>query len=149
MKVKFKNLVGGYTGKVDGLSIYLHKETGTYLVRRIPKFKPNPQNHDISNVSHNLFNIHPSKAYRNDLRAYIAAYKASRIKNKRTFISWSNAYYVLLYEMQRQNPSQIDLKTITRAEIYDRDLPCKSVASAVAAGLLPEVKDWETLTALL
>jgi hypothetical protein len=149
MKVQFKNLIAGFTGKVDGSVVYLHKECGRYIVRRLPRFTPQQQNHDISNVSHNLFNIHPSAAYRNDLRAYITAYKVSRIKNKQTFISWSNAYYSMLYEMQRQNPGQIDLKTLTREQIYAQDLPCKNVASAVAAGLLPQVKDWETLTSLL
>ncbi len=149
MKVKFKNLVGGYTGKVDGLVIYLHKESGTYVVRRAPRKNLQEQNHNITSTSKNLWNIHPSDAYKNDLRTYIETYKRSRIKNKKVFISWNNAYYSLLYEMQRRMPEQVDLKTITRQQIMDEDLPCKNVASAVQAGLLPEVKGWQLLTSLI
>jgi hypothetical protein len=149
MKVKFKNLIAGYTGKADDSVIYLHKETGQFIVRRRPKVTLNPQNHDISNTSSNLRKIQPSEAYKNNLRTYIFAYRQARIRDRKHFISWSNVFYALLYEMQRQYPEQVDLKTLTREQIYDQDLPCKSVAGAVAAGLLPQVKDWEMLTALI
>jgi hypothetical protein len=149
MKVKFKNLISGYTGKADDSVIYLHKETGQFIIRKRPKVTLNPQNHAISNTSSNLRNIKPSEAYKQDLRSYIHAYRTARIKNRRHFISWSNVFYAMLYEMQRQMPEQVDLKTLTRQQIYDQDLPCKNVAGAVTAGLLPQVKDWEMLTALI
>jgi hypothetical protein len=38
-----------------------------------------------------------------------------------------------------------DLKTLTRQQIYDDNLPCKSVKSAVEAGFLPEVLNYQLL----
>ena len=149
MKVKYKNLIAGYTGKADDSVIYLHKETGQFIIRRRPKVTLNPQNHDISNISSNLRKIQPSDAYKNDLRTYIFAYRQARIKNRKHFISWNNVYYTLLYEMQNQMPGQLDLKTLTREQIYDQDLPCKNVASAIQSGLLPKVADWAELTAMI
>ena len=44
---------------------------------------------------------------------------------------------------------EIDLKTLTRDEIFANDLPCISVKRAVLAGLIPKVQGWERLDATL
>jgi hypothetical protein len=38
MKVTFKYGISGFTGKVDGNSIYFHKEAGRFVVLRIGRF---------------------------------------------------------------------------------------------------------------
>jgi len=50
--------------------------------------------------------------------------------------------------MAKMNP-EIDLKTITRQQIYQENLPCISVKNAVEAGILPPVKGYERMTALI
>lgn len=145
MKVTFKYGISGFTGKVDGNSVYFHKEAGRFIVRRIGKFVIKPQNTEFRSVQKNLWDIHPTEAYKNDLRLYIAAYKKLPHKNKPHFITWNNAWQAMLYEMQRLVPG-IDLRTLTRQDIYDNDLPCLNVAAAVNAKLLYPVQDYQLLT---
>ncbi|NLM90621.1 MAG: hypothetical protein GX179_05475, partial [Candidatus Cloacimonetes bacterium] len=47
-----------------------------------------------------------------------------------------------------KNP-EIDLKTLTRQQIFADNLPCKSIKSAVEAGILPPVNGYERMTALI
>lgn len=51
----------------------------------------------------------------------------------------------IMYDMAKQD-STIDLKTLTRDEIYARDLPCISIRKAVEAGLLPPIFDYVSYT---
>jgi hypothetical protein len=44
---------------------------------------------------------------------------------------------------------EIDLKTITREQIYQENLPCISVKKAVEAGVLPQVNGYERMEALI
>jgi hypothetical protein len=144
MKVTFKYGISGFTGKVDGNSIYFHKEARRFVVRRIRKYVELPQDTEFRSVQKNLWRIHPAEAYKNDLRQYIAAYKKLPYKNRPNFITWNNVWQALMYELQRLVPG-IDLRTLTRQDIYDQNLPCINVAAAVNANLLYPVPGWETL----
>ena len=50
----------------------------------------------------------------------------------------------MMREMAKQD-STIDLITLTREDIFTKDLSCISVKKAVEAGLLPKVYDWQHL----
>ncbi|MDI3504486.1 MAG: hypothetical protein PWP64_1422, partial [Candidatus Cloacimonadota bacterium] len=41
--------------------------------------------------------------------------------------------------------AQVDLKTITKAQIIEQDLPCRSVKRAVEDGLLLEIPGYQYL----
>jgi hypothetical protein len=144
MKVTFKYGISGFTGTVDGNSIYFHKEARRFVVRRIGRFVAKPQNNSFQTIQRNLFNIHPSAAYKHDLKLYVEAYRKLTGNHKPNFIAWNNAWQQMMYEMQRLIPG-IDLSTITRAQIYDDSLPCLNVASAVSAKLLPPIEGYQLL----
>ena len=43
----------------------------------------------------------------------------------------------------------LDIKKLTSEEIIKKNLPCKSIASAIEAGYLKKVRDWQQLNALI
>jgi len=57
--------------------------------------------------------------------------------------TWTNVYNKLMFAMQKAMPETVDLKTITREQIYEQNLPCKTLKAAIEFGLLPAVKDYE------
>jgi len=140
--VAFKYGIGGFTGTVDGNSIYFHKEAQRFVVRRIGRYTEKPQNGSFRSVQKNLWHIHPAEAYKNDLRQYLQAYKKIPKRNKPNFITWSNVWQALMFELQRTVPG-VDLRTLTRQEIYDLNLPCINVAAAVDAHLLLPVPGYQ------
>lgn len=83
-----------------------------------------------------------------DLRIYLNWYKCIKDENKKNLRSWANVYLLLMHNMAKAYP-EIDLRTLTREEIYTRNLPCISVKRAVEAGLLPEVHNWQEMDAEL
>ena len=104
MKVRFKNNILSYTGKVDNLVFYWNQRLQrTYAERtyNLPQFG----------------GVRPL---------------------------WNNLYMQIMYGLKALNPD-LDLQTISRAYIELHDLPCRSVARAVDAGLLPPVRGYEEL----
>jgi hypothetical protein len=51
--------------------------------------------------------------------------------------SWYSLNIKMLWAMQAKYPATVDLKTITREQIAEQNLPCRSVKAAVEDGLLP------------
>ena len=47
--------------------------------------------------------------------------------------------------MQAKYPEQVDLKTITKEQILEQQLPCLSVKTAVEDGLLTKVPGYQYL----
>jgi hypothetical protein len=78
------------------------------------------------------------------MRTYLGRYNALKQNEGRYIRSWVNLYLKLMREMAKQD-STIDLITLTREDIFTKDLPCISVKKAVEAGLLPKVYDWQHL----
>ncbi len=101
-----------------------------------------PQHNDYRQISASLRAIKPSQAYKNDFKVYTSLYK-DLPDAKKSVSGWYNLYVKMLWDMQKAGLA--DLKTLTRQQIYDGDLPCKSVKSAVEAGLLPEVLNYQSL----
>ena len=142
MKVLFKHMVQGFTGKADDSVIYYNRRLNKCFVRRRPKFKNHPGQPPFAEISRNIAKINPSTAYKKDLSRYLDLYNQLK-QNKYTAVhSWNNLYLKLLFKM-RDSLEDINLAFITRTEIYERDLPCISVKRAIEAGLLPRVKDYE------
>jgi hypothetical protein len=145
MKVTFQYGLAGYTGKADGLVYCYSKELGRVYARRNTYPKLTAENERVGSITAALFAIKPSKAYINDLYPYRARYNALRENHQHPMRSWSALYLKMMYNMAKEDPT-IDLRTLTREEIYSRDLPCISIKSAVEAGLLPEVFGYEGFT---
>ena len=148
MKVVFKNMVGGFTGRGDDMIYYyLPRLNGAY-VRRRPRPVESEQHRRLAAVQRNLRLIHPAADYIQDFKDYMVLYnQMSRNKWHPVFV-WNNLYQKMLYAMAAQDDS-IDLTILSRADIYANNLPCVSLKTAVEAGLLPKVKGWEGFVALI
>ncbi|MDZ4183147.1 MAG: hypothetical protein U1B83_09740 [Candidatus Cloacimonadaceae bacterium] len=148
MKVKFKHLIMGYTGKCDGLVYYWSPRLNRTLVRRHTPQRITPQNNRFALVGKNLAALGISDAYKWDLRVYVDIYNNRAANRDRQFLNWYNAYTKLMFAQEKAAPG-VDLSTITKADIYASDLPCKSVKTAIEAGFLPEVRDFASLDRLI
>lgn len=59
--------------------------------------------------------------------------------------SWYSLYIKMLWAMQAKYPEQVILKTITREQIFEQNLPCRSVKAAIEDGLLPQIPGYQYL----
>ena len=144
MKVTFKNLIHGYTGRADDIVIYYHRTLQRYIVRRLPHRKISQTNLDFAQVGKNLRRILPSRGYKDDFRVYCDQYSRLKENEFRPVLNWCNLYMMMMHRMAKANPS-IDLKTITRDEIEFENYPCITVKDAIEAGLLPTVVNYHRL----
>ncbi|MDD4309387.1 MAG: hypothetical protein PHO32_03330 [Candidatus Cloacimonetes bacterium] len=147
MKVKFKNLLMGYTGKADDSVIYYSPKYGRYIVRRAASYVEEDKHRKFSAVQKAIYSITPSLEFRQDIALYLQGYNRLPAMRDKPIVVWTNLYAKLMWNLQ--HIYKVDLANITRQQIYDSDLPCQSIARAVEAGLLPHVKGCETLQALL
>jgi hypothetical protein len=147
MKVRFKNLIGGYTGMTDDSVIYFNPSLNRYIVRSKPKHKIHNGNSKFSSVSRSLKQLCPSQEYISDFKAYLKLYNRLPAHREAPLPVWNNLWVKMMWSMQRIYA--IDLATITRQQIVDNNLPCISVKAAVEAGLLPKVAGWEGFDALI
>jgi hypothetical protein len=53
---------------------------------------------------------------------------------------------MIIGAVAKSKPGCFDLATITREEIENDNLPCRTVKQAVEAGFIPLVRDYEWLT---
>ncbi len=136
------------SGKSGELVYCYNRRTGGMYAREYVYPELNENNHKMGSVAKNLFKIQPSDDFKYDCRTYAYLYANSR-KNRGVKIwTWSNCYLHLMYAMAKAVPD-VDLSTLTREEIYQRDLPCVSVKRAVEAGLLEAVEGYQRLNNLI
>lgn len=143
MKVRFQYGLAGYTGKVDGLVYCYCKDLGRVYARRNTYPRLTQENERIGSITSALFALNPGSAYKDDLYLYRIRYNALRENSDCPVRSWSAMYLKMMYLMAKAD-SSINLRTLSREEIYARNLPCISVKKAVEAGLLPAVYGYES-----
>ncbi len=148
MKARLKYGLGGYSGNLDGMVFYRERCSDMIIARRwvIPRYSA--ENERLGLSTKGILALQPSNEYKNDLRTYLLWYKSSKYVKSKPLRNWVNAYMHLMYNMAKAYPD-IDLKSITRDDIFSLDLPCISVKRAVEAGLLPQVYNWESLNAIM
>ena len=143
MKVHFKYGLKGYSGNVDEAIYYYNPKSKLTLMRPYVYPKLNHNNERTTNIMANLKLINPSLGYRQNLRDYIMFYNESKDFGHKPLVGWNTAWLKLMFALQKAMPETVDLKTITREQIIDDDLPCKTVKAAIEAGLLPIMPDYE------
>jgi len=144
MKVQTAIFIKNLSGR-QGNMVYCAMKDGSFTyLRRYVKPARTAANDRFEAIQKNLWNIHPSEAYKNDLRMYLQIFNRTKPDRLAPYQTWRNVWMVMLFEMQRLRPG-VDLATITRQEIYDNLLPCINVASAVDANLIYSVPGYETL----
>ena len=144
MKVLFKNMINGYTGTADDYVMYYNRRLNKVIMRDRPKYKRHPGQSPFKAVMANLKLLNPSPGFRADAGRYVELYNELVANSKPHLVTWSNLYQKIMWMLKRTMP-EVDLATLTRAEIYDQNLPCRSVKSAVEAGLLQKMKGYEEL----
>jgi hypothetical protein len=145
MKIMFKYLLNGYTGKADDLVLYYNRNLNKIIARRRPKVKITETHINFSIISKNMRNLNISPAYKEDFKVYADLYSRLKDNQWKPVTGWYNLFMKMMYAMAKADPENIDLKTVTRAQIETEALPCITVKDAVSAGLLPPVRICERL----
>jgi len=147
MKATRANLLGEFTGKLDGLIYYRSRKNGKLYVRRQWEAKPNAGNACFGAASSAIYALHPSEGYKRDIKNYLLLYNNSKEGQNAPLWTWTNTYSRLMFAMQKALPETVDLANITREQIFSQNLPCRSIKAAIEANLLPGVRDYERFTA--
>jgi hypothetical protein len=142
MKVNFRNMINGYTGQADDVIYVYDRQTNRYYVRSYPCWKEKPFNVSFRDKMANLQRLNPYYKYKEDMQIYVELYNALAVNKYNPVKAWNNLFMKVMFSMEKTIPD-VNLSTITKAEIYARELPCISVMRAVEGGLLPEVKGYE------
>jgi len=133
----------GYTGMADGSVIYYSPKMRRYLLRRAPHGEIHDGQSRFAQIQKQIFSLEPSLAFKEDIKAYLPKYNALRANLEKPLLSWNYLYSKMMWSMH--HIYKVDLASIEREQLPD--LPCKSLAAAIDAGLLPKVKGWEGFTA--
>ena len=89
-----------------------------------------------------------SEEYKEDCRKYIQRYNRKNRSLGKVMSTWPNVFLKVMRALLKEYPN-LDLKKLTKEEIIKKNLPCCSIASAIKAGYLDKVRDWQQLTALI
>ena len=146
MKVQFKHLIAGYTGKADGMVIYYNRALDEVIIRRLPKVKLGAHHTRFKAISKNIYGLQPSRAYKDDLMRYAYELRKQRAHRYDKLIVWNNLYGRIMFNLAKMMPETVDLATLTRAQIEADNLPCRSVRQAVEADLIPSVAGYKNMT---
>jgi len=153
MRAYFKNMIQAYNGKCDGLVYYFNPRLNRILVRPHVKPRATEQTRKFAAIATNLKALAPSEGFKTDMKVYVDLYNRKLSRHATPVQNWYNAYTKMMYALESgdwkdESGEQIvvDLSTITRAFIYDNELPCISVKRAVEAGILASVNGYELLT---
>ena len=83
MKATRANLLGEFTGHLDGLIYYRSKKNGKLYVRRRFKFKNHPAHPVFTKNIQNIYALSPSEGYKQNLKIYIALFNANLPEGKK------------------------------------------------------------------
>lgn len=146
MKATHAHLLGEFTGHLDELIYYRNKKNGKLYVRRRFKFKNHPAHPVFTKIIQNIYALAPSEEYKQNLQTYVALFNTNLPEGKKPLHTWTNAYTILMFALQKAFPETVNLSTLTRDQIHSQNLPCNCVKQAIEAGLLAPVKNYELLT---
>ena len=139
MKVKFKNLLMGYTGLADDSVIYFSPKTGKYIIRKRPIITHWEGHNNFAQIQKRIFGLKPSSAFIQDIKAYLPKYNALPAARDKNILSWNYLYSKMMWNMH--HIYQIELGTLDRDQLPA--LPCRTLSSAIEAGLLPKVQGYQ------
>lgn len=145
MKLSTKNQVPKPKSKKDGLVYCSYRNGELIIARRYVYPKLSEQNSSFAARDKNLFKLKPSDGYKANCRAYLRGYINTAPGQEKPILSWNNLYVKLMSALAKQYPG-INLCTLTREEIFAKQLPCITIKKAVEAGLLHKVKGWSKLS---
>jgi len=145
MKVLFKHMINGYTGKADDSIIYYNRYLNRVIIRRRPDRKNGEENRKFGSVNKNLKNLGISDGYKADFKIYNTLYSCLKENQEQSVFNWYFLFLKMMFALGKKY--DLDLETISKADIYEKDLPCITIKRAVEDGLLPVVTGYERFTA--
>jgi hypothetical protein len=146
MKVLFKHLIAGYTGKLDDAVIYYNRYLNKVIIRKNVQPRQGPHHARFKAISQNIFALAPSQGYKDDLIRYADALRKQKAHRYDGCIVWNNTYSRIMFALAKKYPETVDLATLTRAQITSDNLPCQTVRMAVEADMISSVAGWQNLT---
>jgi hypothetical protein len=141
MKAKLEFGFRGFSGTRDGTTYNYHPRLKESILRKKPVMPHQEMNDTYKTIAQNIREIQPSIYYKEDFSTYCSKLRDTIEDCK--IVSWYNLYIKMLWAMQAKYPDSVNLKTITREQIYEQNLPCKTVKAAIEAGLLPMVSGYK------
>lgn len=148
MKAKLKVLLPGFTGNMDDVVIYYNSKLNKYIARRKVKPKFTPDNSIVKDIHAFRRRIHVTEAYLDDCREYIRLFNQKFRRQGRALSTWPNVYMKVMRTTAKKYPG-LDFRTLTREEVIQQNLPCRTIAAAVTAAYLEQVPGFEALDHVL
>ncbi|HRY83610.1 MAG TPA: hypothetical protein P5533_03140 [Candidatus Cloacimonadota bacterium] len=147
MKVELKYNQKYYSGRLDDLIYYFHPGLGKMLARKRPLRMPGSAAKErFGAVSRNLKDLIQNPDYKTDLKIYSELLKEAELISRGA--SWYQLFTKLMWKMQELLP-ELDLASLSRQDILDQSLPCRSVKHAVESGLVAMVEGYQRLNNLI
>ncbi|HOD17544.1 MAG TPA: hypothetical protein PKJ14_02730 [Candidatus Cloacimonadota bacterium] len=142
MKTVFRHNQAGLTGRMDDLILYYRRDLEQILAKKYTKPAHNPNADRLKAVMANLKTLQPSAGYIQNFKDYLIRYNNLPASKNKHMVTWNNLWLKVIYAMAKSIPG-LDLMTLSREQIYSENLPCKTLCSAIEAGLLPKVMDFQ------
>ena len=145
MKPKVKMNIPRLDGNEEKYVTYYNSHLDKYISRRKVIPKPSVSNAIMKGIFDFAKRIIISEEYKEDCRKYIQRYNREYHSQGKPMSTWPNVYLKVMRDMLKNYPD-LDIMKLTREEIIKKNLPCQSLASAIQAGYLDKVRDWQKLT---
>ncbi len=152
MKVSFENGVASYSGKYDEV-VYQQWFNGRLCYARKYKYPTLGRVHEeLKEISQNLNLLYQTadSLYLADLKAYAAKNSVQnrpRVKQFLHKMPSSKALFIkCMWDWYHSDPTHIDLKTVSLADIITLDSPVETVSKCVTAGYLKQVTGYTEFT---
>ena len=148
MKPKVKMNIPRLDGNEEKYVTYYNSHLDKYISRRKVIPKPSVSNAIMKEIFDFAKRIIISEDYKEDCRKYIQRYNREYHSQGKPMSTWPNVFLKIMRATLKDYPD-LDLKTLSKEDIVEQKLPCRSIASAIEAGYLKKVRDWRKLIALI
>jgi hypothetical protein len=150
MKVKFKGSIRGMRGinRREDL-VYCNYNKGLLnVVRTLPKREATEQNVSFGKTTTNLHDLYKSTSpeYKENMSVY--AIFLSQLPEVYRKPSGYALFIRMMWTLKKKFP-EIDLETITREDIIKHEYPIRTVAEAMASGVLLHIVEAMMLTSTI
>jgi ABC-type glycerol-3-phosphate transport system substrate-binding protein len=143
MKVTLKHRQHNYKGECDDLVYYTTRGSNQLFARRYVRPRYTAANQMIGNSGKHIKTLRPSEGYIQDLKHYIDLYNSRLWPDEPHLHNWYALFVRLMFAQAKA--LSIPIFSLTFELINAQQLPCRSVKTAVEAGLLMEVEGYERL----
>ena len=143
MKVTLKHRQHHFAGECDDLVYYTTRGSNQLIARRYVRPSYSAANRTLGNSGKHIKTLRPAAGYIQDLKLYIDLYNSRLWPDDPPLNNWYALFVRLIFAQAKA--LSIPVTSLTKELIQNQSLPCRTVRSAVEAGLLMEVEGYERL----